>query len=89
MAPTNQRIKDIFYLLSGVGTVVGGLALARNYLSPNDVIYDGEEKLYGKTVIITGANRGIGKVTAHELAKRGELIIKKYQIDEFEFQLFN
>ncbi len=33
--------------------------------------YTGNEQLFGKTAIVTGANTGIGKEVAHELARRG------------------
>ena len=33
--------------------------------------YKGKETIEGKTVIVTGANTGIGKETVRDLAKRG------------------
>ena len=38
--------------------------------------FRGTERMAGKTVIITGANSGIGKETSRELARRGEVLIQ-------------
>ena len=67
------RLKKIFYLLSAGGAFFGTLAVGRSYLM--GIKYQGKEELYGKTVIITGANRGIGKETAKDLAQRGLIYV--------------
>ena len=35
-------------------------------------MYGGKETIAGKTVVVTGANTGIGKETVRDLAMRGE-----------------
>ena len=42
--------------------------------------YTGNEQLFGKTAIVTGANTGIGREVAHDLARRG--MTNKYEINE-------
>lgn len=59
--------------VSVLGTAVGGAVLLKDYVAGGAC--PSKATIQGKTVIVTGANTGIGRQTALELARRGGNII--------------
>ncbi|KAL4612854.1 retinol dehydrogenase 13 [Arapaima gigas] len=55
------------------GTIVGVSVLIKDYVTGG--VCPSKAKIKGKTVVITGANTGLGQETAWELARRGGRII--------------
>ncbi|XP_017878028.1 retinol dehydrogenase 13-like [Ceratina calcarata] len=63
-----MRLPKPFYWYSAGITIIGGGYLLRDYIGGN--MYENKEKLTDKIVIVTGANCGIGREVARDLAMR-------------------
>ena len=78
LIPKNIALKEFFethkWQLLGLTMATIGLYVTRRYLFAGKVCKN-KNRLDGKTVIITGANTGLGFETATELAKRGARVI--------------
>jgi FlaA1/EpsC-like NDP-sugar epimerase len=74
----NVALKEFFdthkWQILGLTVTTIGLYITRRYLFAGKICKN-KTRLDGKTVIITGANAGIGYETAMDLAKRGARVI--------------
>lgn len=65
------------YVFQGllIGQILAMYLYFRRYLRISCGKFESDKRMDGKTIIVTGSNSGIGKVTAKKLAKRGARVI--------------